>query len=80
MAASTPKLLFATVYPLLAGTVMWASEDLGTASIDYEPADPSSELDGFVLTLQSESMEDLAEQIRPAEPGEAEEVVSAVMD
>ena len=42
-------------------TSMWASEDLGTASIDYEPADPSSELDGFVLTLQSESTEDLAE-------------------
>ncbi|WP_017575103.1 DUF2254 domain-containing protein [Nocardiopsis kunsanensis] len=42
-------------------TSMWASRDLGTASIGYEPVDPSPEIDGFVLTLQSESMEDLAE-------------------
>ena len=42
-------------------TSMWANEDLGTASITYEPTDPSPELDGFALTLQSESMEELAE-------------------
>jgi len=42
-------------------TSMWASEDLGTASIEYESTDPSPEFDGFSLVLQSESMEDLAE-------------------
>lgn len=42
-------------------TSMWASRGLGTASIGPEPIDPSSELDGFVLTLQSGPMEDLAE-------------------
>src|SRR5699024_7314405 len=42
-------------------TAMWANEELGTASIDYEQIDPSPEFDGFVLTLQSESMKELAE-------------------
>src|SRR5699024_3748030 len=37
------------------------NEELGTASIDYEQIDPSPEFDGFVLTLQSESMKELAE-------------------
>lgn len=42
-------------------TAMWANEGLGTASIDYEQIDPSPEFDGFVLTLRSESMKELAE-------------------
>ncbi|WP_017608671.1 hypothetical protein [Nocardiopsis xinjiangensis] len=42
-------------------TAMWASEDLGTASITYQPEVPSPEFDGFTLALQSESMEEIAE-------------------
>src|SRR5699024_1076164 len=42
-------------------TAMSVSEDLGRASIDYEQIDPSPEVDGFVLTLRSESMKELAE-------------------
>ncbi|MBE3002042.1 hypothetical protein IDM40_25575 [Nocardiopsis sp. HNM0947] len=42
-------------------TGMWVDEELGTASIDYEPTDPSPELEGFSLALQSESMEEIAE-------------------
>ena len=42
-------------------TEMMADQDSRRASVTYEPADPSPELEGFSLKLRSESMHDLAE-------------------